>query len=346
MKKDGIIQQPETLQPIKVATEQELKERMRQQGIIPLPTFSKMAEDGKDLIPLRKIFGNYILENNTVLFPSERGLGKTWLGIQLAEAISNETPTFLGEEIEVHGNVIYFNLEMSQEVLMRRLVTLRKNPPFELRGRFHTYCYSGRGNFHEIIYGLEDLIKMAKPVLIIVDNLRTAFKKADNERNSQMTNMLTTLNNFRDKHQCAFLLLHHTVKGAHKAKEVHSDMQSGAGAITDLVDADFLMVRDRSEVNRRFLKREKSRHVEETHLGKIIGLNGNTNWFEVVQEDVSQTEHYMRSNAAPKDKKLLAVKLRSEGRSLEEIGKQLDVHKSTAHRWLEDEDFSPFVTIA
>ena len=77
-------------------------------------SFNDLAREGEKLKDLKKVFGNYILENSTVLFPSERGAGKTYLMLQLAIEIANGATHFCGERLEVPGNVLYINLELAR----------------------------------------------------------------------------------------------------------------------------------------------------------------------------------------------------------------------------------------
>ncbi len=46
--------------------------------------FEELATDGENIKPLKKIWGNFILEACNVLFPSERGVGKTFFMLQIA----------------------------------------------------------------------------------------------------------------------------------------------------------------------------------------------------------------------------------------------------------------------
>ncbi len=89
-----------------------------------IKTFNELAEIGKTLPPIKKLFGNFILDKSTTLFPSERGVGKTMLAMQIASSIANEKNEFLGEKIELNGNVFYVNLE-----LRGRLNRPKTNPP-------------------------------------------------------------------------------------------------------------------------------------------------------------------------------------------------------------------------
>src|SRR5690606_10885652 len=117
-------------------------------------TFKQLAEEGKDLKPLKKIFGNFILEGSTTLFPSERGVGKTMLAMELAIAISSGFRQFLGEELEVHGNVLYINLELGKHSLSRRLAELYKN--VDQKTEFSAHCITSNSGLSEIKDEIEE----------------------------------------------------------------------------------------------------------------------------------------------------------------------------------------------
>ncbi len=84
--------------------------------------------EAKFLMPQKKVFGNFILENKFIHFPSGRGTGKTFFALQLCIAISNCWDDFVGERIEIYGNMLYINCEMNEDTMKRRLEILLKNP--------------------------------------------------------------------------------------------------------------------------------------------------------------------------------------------------------------------------
>src|SRR6056297_2794051 len=85
-----------------------------------LKSMESLAEHGKHLKPLRKLFGNYILENSLTHFPSERGTGKTFLGLEIALAVSSGWTELCGEKINLWGNTIFINCELNEDLISRR----------------------------------------------------------------------------------------------------------------------------------------------------------------------------------------------------------------------------------
>ncbi|WP_276345629.1 BT4734/BF3469 family protein [Daejeonella sp. JGW-45] len=299
-----------------------------------LKSFSDLAEIGKTLKPKRKIFGNYILEKSTVIFPSERGIGKSLLALQLAIVISNGQKSFLNEDIELNGNVIYINLELNEETVSTRLAKLESQMAHQ--PDYKAYCLTTRSGLEVLLDDVRNLCYDKKPVLLIVDNLRTAFSGADNEKNSQMTMAMGTINKLKDEIGASLLIIHHIKKNtSHRLTE--SDMQSGAGALTDLVDSDFFMRRAGADKNLRLLIRKKSRDAEEQDGAKLILLNPETLWFEFLKENVSEREYIYaeEDNKTNEELKKEALALRDTGANNAEIGRRLNKDRSTIKRWLE-----------
>lgn len=302
-----------------------------------LQSFQQMAIEGAKLKDLKKVFGNYILENSTVLFPSERGAGKTYIMLQLAIEIANGATHFCGERLEVHGNVLYINLELGHTMMKRRMTKLYRAVP-EGNYQYHAFCMSFRSNIEQRFAEIRQVIEKHKPVLVIIDNLRSAFSDKNNEKNQEMTKAIMDLNKMKDDYHFSFVIVHHTKKGS-RDKLTDSDLQSGAGAITDLVDADFFLRKSKLDNNLRLLKRIKSRECEEQEGAKLIRMNPDTLWFELVEENVEESDHIFQDVPVndKADKKNNAFQMRGEGKTLQEIADHIGVNKSTISRWFPKE---------
>jgi len=288
----------------------------------------ELALEGKNLPELKKLFGNYILEGAAVLFPSERGVGKTFFLMQICLAVSKGYNHFLNEPIELHGNTLYLDFELGERAFKRRLAKLYTptGPP----SRHKMLVVNAKGSLTRSIDKFTELIEQYKPVLVVVDNLRTAFRETDNEKNSAMTALIAGLMDLKNEKGFSLVVAHHIKKNA-SASLTHSDLQSGAGAITDLFDADFFLRRSSQDKNYRLLVRKKSRFCEEAEGAKLIELNPHSLWFEFIEDEVEEAEHIQtvgsssspKANKDGKDEQILA--LMSAGASQRQIVQELRV---------------------
>lgn len=293
-------------------------------------SFKELAEIGKTLKPLKKIFGNYILEGSTTLFPSERGVGKSLLAVQIAIMVASGKQEYLGERIELSGNVLYINLELGETTTALRMSKMHTD--LNIKSEYHADCMTSNSGLEPIQNDIIQYVKENKPVLIIIDNLRTAFSNADNEKNKDMTKAIMHINKLKSEWNCSFLIVHHTKKGTGKLV-TDSDMQSGAGALTDLVDADFFLRKSCKGKNLRLLKRIKARECEEQEGAKLIELSEGSLWFDFLEENVNEIAHIQFHMESPEKKKEKAFELKNQGLNNNQISKEVDVDRATVGRW-------------
>ncbi len=318
----------------KINTLEELQSFISKKYIVKANTFERLAEDGEKLPPLIKIWGNYIIDGALVHFPSRRGSGKSLLSLQLCIAISQNYKKFLGEVIEKPGICIYLDYEMGIEVIQRRAAQLKKNAPnYNPVLGDKLIIYNSRKSFVEDFEIINSLIAENKPILVVVDNLRNALRNVNTNSAPDMANFFSILNGLKEMYKFSIIIVDHFKKNTDGLKS-NSDLQSGSGVKSDLSDSDILLRNSCQDKNWRLLKRVKSRLIEESDTTKLISLNPDTLWFELVQDDVLESEHIGVSEIEDKEQlKDMANQLKAEGKSLEEIGKILNKGKTTIFRW-------------
>lgn len=296
---------------------------------------NELYEHSKNLLPLKKVFGNYILQNNLVHFPSERGSGKTLFAICLCIAIASQWYEYCGEKIETHGNTLLVNYEMGEDLISRRIGKIYENPPQPIdQSKYQAFVYTTRLSFEEEAENIIELIKKYKPVLIVLDNFRMAFSNTDSNNNKDAAKAMRDILLFKDTIGAAILLTDHTRKHT-KTLLTDSDLQSGAGQKSDLVDSDMFLRRSSQNKHFRILKRVKSRNCEEADGAKLISLNPETLWFELEQEVVNEEDH-LGNGLQIKDEeeqREIAKELREKGKSYEDVARLLSLSKSKVYRW-------------
>lgn len=299
-----------------------------------LETVGNLAVYGNTLKPLKKLFGNYILEQSLTLFPSERGTGKTFLGLQICIAISSQWESFCEEPIEIHGNTLFVNCELGKDVISRRIAKLFREPPRAInQDKFNSLIYTTRKSFKEETNNIISITKEYDPVLIILDNYRMAFLEADSNNNKEVAKCMNQILTLKDAMNTTILLTDHTRKHTSNLL-TSSDLQSGGGAKSDLTDSDMFLRKSSQDKNYRILKRAKSRNCEESDSAKLLMLNQDTLWFECIDEAVNEIEHIGNGTANSDDeKKEIAKELREKGKSYDQIAQLLNTSKSKVYRW-------------
>jgi len=295
-----------------------------------------LAEYGKTLNPLKQMFGKYIFERSLIHFPAERGTGKTFLMLQLCISVAHGAETFCNEPIEIHGNALYINCELSRDLMARRLSKLYSSPPFSINEKNgEAFIYTTRQSFATDRTYIVQRIEELRPVLVVLDNWKTAYQDIDNNKNKDATLAVLDLLNLKDKYGFALVVTDHTRKGT-KLQLSDSDLQSGSGAKSDLADQDFLLRKSCQNPSFRILKRSKSRICEDATTAKLLRLNPDTLWFEVEQEEVNEADHLNGDLMAGLDEEALelAKAMKDKGASLREIARATGISKSALHRQL------------
>ncbi|ATL48989.1 hypothetical protein COR50_18435 [Chitinophaga caeni] len=299
-----------------------------------LKSMRKLALEGADLQELRQLFGHYIPEGSLIHFPSPRGVGKSWFCMQLCIAIAGEWPDFLGESINMHGNTLYINSELSEKIIRRRSKRLMDSVPFPVGEQYKAMVYSTRRNLLEELHNIVAIVEKLKPVLIIIDNLRMAFTDVDTNNNKDITRLMFTLLALCEGTQTSVLITDHFRKHSGSLLS-DSDLQAGSGIKTDLADGDFFLRKSGQDKQFRILKRGKSRHFEEAEGAKLLRMHPGSCWFELVEEQVNEAEHVgIRALRDKDEQKDFARALRLQGKPLDEIAHIMGKGKSTIHRWL------------
>lgn len=302
-----------------------------------LQGMEELAERGKTLAPLRRLLGNYILENSSVIFAAERGTGKTLLGLQLCIAISAEWDSLYQEPIEYHGNTLFINCELSEDTISRRLSRLFEEPPQAITfPNYRSLVYTTKNSLEEEVQAIIELSSTLKPVLIVLDNFRVAFLNADTNNNKEVAKAMHLILTLRDMLNTTIIITDHTRKHTRHLL-TDSDLQSGSGVKSDLTDSDMFLRKSKQDIQYRIFKRSKSRHCEETDGAKLLRLNPESLWFDFVQDNIDESQH-IGADVVPEkdDQKELTKELRDQGKSIDQIARILNRAKSTIHRWLNE----------
>jgi len=253
-------------------------------------------------------------------------------------AVAGEWPEFLGEKISLHGNTLYINNELSEAVIQRRARKLMEGIPKEAAKNFKPMVYTSRNSLAEDLPVLLQILEKLKPVLIIIDNLRMAFTGTDTNNNKDITQLMFMLLAFCDSSKASVVITDHFRKHTTSLLS-ESDLQTGSGIKTDLSDGDFFLRKSGRDKSLRILKRGKSRHFEEEDYAKLLRLNVQSLWFEVVEEKVNEAEHIgIKTIHDKEEQKDIARSLREQGRSYKEIARILGKGKGTIFRWLHKEE--------
>ncbi|MEZ4947581.1 MAG: AAA family ATPase [Cyclobacteriaceae bacterium] len=296
--------------------------------------FDEMAAQGNKLPPILKIWGNYILQRGLFHFVSERGTGKTFLCMQLCLAVAKGWKEFCTELIQINGNTLYVNLEMEHDFMKRRMDTLFKKFSQDLDGPFKAIMHSSNNNFATERSFISELVKKYKPVLVVIDNYKFAFREFDPNKSNVAMQIMSDLRRLTRDNDIAIVVIDHTKKHTRNLK-TESDLQGGSGSKSDAFDGDFFIRKSSKDVQWRILKRDKSRMVEDQRMAKLLRLNPETLWFEMQEEEIDEMDHLNGDMLNGKDEAYdLAKVMKENGATMDQIKAATGIPLSTLYRKL------------
>jgi len=196
----------------------------------------------KPFAPIRWAIEGLVPEGVSLLVGAPK-IGKSWLALQFALAITEGAPVWNGRASEVQGRVLMLALEDNDRRIQSRLAKLQAKYPVLI-----SYATNWPRMDQD---GLEHLSRWleghsAATRLVVIDTLGR-FRPPESGRGSayaQDYDVGAALKQLSDKHGVAILLLHHTRKA--EAVDV-LDSVSGTQGLTGSVDALLILRRERGQ---------------------------------------------------------------------------------------------------
>lgn len=182
-----------------------------------------------------------ILPEGTYLLSAKPKVGKSWMALDIALSVATGEPA-LGRKTS-QGKAIYLALEDNQRRLQDRLKILRPDGSYATPNLIlHTeWLAFNEGGLEK----LEELIKVEKPRLVVIDTLAKVRPPANNQAYQSDYKALAPLTTLANKHQCCILIVTHNRKG--KSEGDALEQVSGTLGLTGAVDGALIIDGNRSD---------------------------------------------------------------------------------------------------
>lgn len=188
----------------------------------------------------KPIIDPFLTERSLSMIYAKRGVGKTWLALQLGLSISNGTK-FLEWPVEEPRSVLYVDGEMPLSDLTDRIMQLSgQSPPEKLMLlpserlflEDRPLVINDKKDQQRILEALDDLEQRGKrPDVVIFDNISSLTSGMDENSNSDLDTLLAWFIKLRHRGY-AVVIVHHAGK---------SGQQRGASRREDLLDTSILL---------------------------------------------------------------------------------------------------------
>ena len=286
------------------------------------------------------LFGELWFENEFCFLYSSTNVGKSILAVQIADSIS-KGEAINGFKLEAEKQaVLYCDFELSEKQFERRYSEDFQNH-YSFDDNFERMEIDPDENIpegysfeHYLCLSLEAAIVKKSAKVLIIDNL--TFLKSGTESAKDALPLVKGLKGLKEKYGLSLLVLAHTPKlyGSHP---ITKDQMSGSSTLMNFCDSSFAIGESSTGKQMRYIKQIKVRSSEmvfDAENVAICEIVKPTNFlhFEFVKTD-TENKHLKKQNKEDETQLIADVKqLRSEGKSLRQVGDLLGIDKNKVSR--------------
>ncbi|MBD8348976.1 AAA family ATPase [Dysgonomonas sp. HGC4] len=308
--------------------------------LLIIKSANEWIQEAKKKPTPKMLCGELWFEGELCILFASNNIGKTILGVQIADSISRGVQMGNFKLQTPKQKVLYLDCELTDKQFQRRYSNEDETDEYSFDNNFKrveinsnadvpTYTDFETGVYHAV----ERAIIETQAKVLIIDNL--TFLKSGTETAKDAIPLMKTLKMLKTKHALSIMALAHTPKRDATSPLTINDMQ-GSAMIGNFIDSCFAIGKSVSD-DLRYIKQLKQRSCEHVyHADNVViaEISKPSNFLQL--EFVGNGEESkLLKLPSEKDKDELITnvkKLRSEGFTVREIAEQLNISKSTADR--------------
>ena len=341
---DSIFDNPQTIKNHIAEIESKLSEPTETNGLFLVKTANRWIEGAKHRPIPKMIFSEFWFEGELCILFADTNLGKSILAVQIGDSISRGQyiPGFKFEAVK--QPVLYFDFEMGDKQFEARYST-----DFQNHYQWNDLFFRGEvnpesdlpktfSNIEEYInHSIEKSIVETQAKILIIDNL--TYLRNETERAKDALPLMKHLKALKNKYGLSILALAHTPKRDLSKPITRNDLQ-GSKMLINFCDSSFAIGESSQDSKLRYLKQIKARNTEiifdsENVISCQIDKPNNFLGFEFISYS-TEREHLRQQTDADKETvKARIIELKTAGRSLREIGSELNISHMKVKRILE-----------
>jgi RecA-family ATPase len=316
------------------------------QGILAVRTVDEWMIIAKNEPIPKMLFSEFWHEGELCILFSDTNLGKSVLGIQIGNSISNGK-VIPGFKLESDMQpVVYFDFEMAKKQL-----EVRYTNNYEDHYQFNSNFYRAEIDTEEdlppgmdfeecLTASIERVICQLKIRILIIDNI--TYLRNETEKAKDALPLMKQLKALKQKYNLSILALAHTPKRDKTKPITRNDLQ-GSKMLINFCDSAFAIGEDANDDTLRYLKQIKQRNTSQVYGDKnvcICRLNKPHNFLQYEFTGFGKENSHLRERNESEDERLLqqVTELHAAGKTLREIGAELGISYSKAGRLLRENE--------
>jgi len=295
----------------------------------------------------RMLFDKFWYEGELCILFADSNLGKSILAVQIGNSICNGKPIESFAHEATRQPVLYCDFELTDKQFEARY-----SVDFTNHYRFSDEFYrseldpdaeipKGIRDFDEYLsISLERNIVQSGARVIIIDNL--TYLRNETEQAKDALPLMKHLKALKSRYGLSILALAHTPKRDVRQPIGKNDLQ-GSKMLMNFCDSAFTVGESQANKSLRYLKQIKQRNTEQVYGGDNVCVCRIVKPYNFLQFEfvgyANEWDHLKRPKEDQNDQLMEeAVRLRQEGLSLREIGRELNIPHQKVDRLLKAAD--------
>jgi RecA-family ATPase len=321
------------------------------QNLFKIQTANQWIDQSKSRPAPKMLFGEFWYEGEVCTFFADTNVGKSILGVQIADNIARgEAYGLLCCETKAQ-KVIYFDFELSDKQFEARY-SEKKNDYFTNHYQFSENFYRAEINpdnflpdafetFEDYLnFSIRHAVATTGAKVLVIDNL--TYLRNETERAKDALPLMKQLKALKSKFDLSILVLAHTPKRDASKPITRNDLQ-GSKMLINFCDSSFAIGESSNDKSLRYLKQIKVRNSEFKYDSENVALceiSKPTNFLHFDFLDFGrEKEHLKDYSTKDKEQQLANAKeLAAEGKSQAEIARILSLSRMTISRYLKVRD--------
>lgn len=298
-----------------------------------LKTANEWIEEAKQRPEPYKLFSELWHEGELCILFASTGLGKSIIGVQIADSISSGKciPGFKNEAPK--QLVLYFDFELSDKQFEQRYSdNFKSHYCFDenfIRVELNPDADKPDNQTEEdfLIQSIHNCIQNTGGRILIIDNI--TYLRSDNEKAKEALPLMKKLKALKKKYNLSILVLAHTPKRDSSRPMTKNDL-SGSIMLINFCDSSFAIGAGSADPNIRYIKQIKERCTEKIYSEDnviVCQVEKDSNFLKMRFLNFGKEADYLKSVSEP-DKQLIkegVINRHRTGKSYREIAKEFNI---------------------
>jgi len=323
---------------------QQFNEAGESKGLFIVKTGNRWIEQAKTRPIPQMLFGEFWFEGELCILFADTNLGKSILAVQIGNSISRGEQ-IRGFKLEAPPQpILYFDFELSDKQFENRY-----SKQFEQHYNFDNNFIrveinpdatipETQGFENYLNHSLERSINETGAKVLIIDNL--TYLKNETEKAKDALPLMKHLKALKNKYGLSILALAHTPK-RDLSKPINRNDLQGSKMLINFCDSSFSIGESNIDKSLRYLKQIKARNTEilfDAENVCVCQIDKPINFLQFEFMNFGKEWEHLKlyTDKDKEDMKEKVIELKQKGRSLREIGTELNISHMKVSRILKD----------